>query len=201
MRNLGLNSDEEISVVSNQDAQKISVVTDYTNFAVTVTEYTNYKYLPMYMLVDGSYQLFTPAEGTTSIAYTFRKDGYYLIKNTSETARFNMQVNGVYLTYSIYPNTQIVCKMPVSGNSATLFTTGAGCELTIEEVLLPWEELKKFINQTQYTDPTKILYEKKFTDMSEMSEFDINQGTLTTNGYQLSSGQVLKLNKYYRGVL
>lgn len=149
------------------------------------------------MSVEGSYQLFTPAEGTTSIAYTFRKDGYYLIKNTSETARFNMQVNGVYLTYSIYPNTQIVCKMPVSGNSATLFTTGAGCELTIEEVLLPWEELKKFINQTQYTDPTKILYEKKFTDMSEMSEFDINQGTLTTNGYQLSSGQVLKLNKYY----
>lgn len=193
----GLNSNEEISVVSNQDSQKISIETDYTNFAVTVTEYTNYKYLPMYMSVDGSYQLFTPAEGTTSIAYTFRKDRYYLIKNTSETARFNMQVNGVYLTYSIYPNTQIVCKMPVSGNSATLFTTGAGCELTIEEVLLPWEELKKFINQTQYTDPTKILYEKKFTDMSEMSEFDINQGTLTTNGYQLSSGQVLKLNKYY----
>ena len=193
----GLNSNEEISVVSNQDSQKISIETDYTNFAVTVTEYTNYKYLPRYMSVEGSYQLFTPAEGTTSIAYTFRKDGYYLIKNTSETARFNMQVNGVYLTYSIYPNTQIVCKMPVSGNSATLFTTGAGCELTIEEVLLPWEELKKFINQTQYTDPTKILYEKKFTDMSEMSEFDINQGTLTTNGYQLSSGQVLKLNKYY----
>jgi len=56
---------------------------------------------------------------------------------------------------------------------------------------------KKAVKKSEKSEKKAILYEKNFNDTSDMYEYDINQGTLTSNGYQLSAGQVLKLNKYY----